>query len=180
MAIRRFALEVSVPWSYGAALSSNQFNNETVVALYRFAFLLEGDGGTAEQTLVNALTQCAPQIEQIRNEKHRIVFMVRKLRERCLKGAGGEKSPGGNPETPGERGVREVLEGDSFARPFSAMPEPERSALALFYIDLFPVREIASLLGMSFDDLSEALESGRDFLRRSGVVQSAPGNQEPT
>src|SRR5664279_5699296 len=81
----RFALEVNAAGRYGAALSSTQFNNETVVALYRFAFLLEGDGRAAEQTLVDALTECAPQIEQIRNEKNRIVFLVRKLRESCLK-----------------------------------------------------------------------------------------------
>lgn len=160
-------------------MSSTQFNNETVVALYRFAFLLEGDDRAAEQTLVDVLTSCAPQIEQIRNEKNRIVFVVRQLRERCLKNAGGGKPAEASTETPGNGGPREEADGASFARPFSTMPEPERSALAIFYLDLFPAREIASLLGMSFDDLSEALEGGREFLRRAGVIQPIATNEEP-
>ncbi len=146
---------------YAAALSSTQFNNETIVALYRFAFLLEGDGKAAERTLVSTLARCSSQVEQIRNEKNRLVFLVRKLRESCLKTSGSEKAAGDGCGSG---------DGEAFGRGFSTMPEPERSALALFYLDLFPVREIASLLGLSFDDFSDALERGREFLRRSHVI----------
>ena len=158
---RRFALEVGGTRHYAAALSSTQFNNENVAALYRFTLLLRGGAKLAEQTLVATLTECASQIEQIRNEKNRMVFVVRKLHERCAKADGKTAD-----ESPGD-------ETSPFVRRFSAMSEPERSAIALFYLDLFPAREIASLLGMSFDDLSDVLENGREELRRSGAVQVA-------
>jgi DNA-directed RNA polymerase specialized sigma24 family protein len=47
------------------------------------------------------------------------------------------------------------------------LPEPERSALGLFYLDLFSVEEIAELLKMDIDVLSDTLGAARDLLQKS-------------
>ena len=43
----------------------------------------------------------------------------------------------------------------------SAAPDPQRSALALFYLDEFTLAELLSLLEMKAAELSEAICSGR-------------------
>ena len=43
----------------------------------------------------------------------------------------------------------------------SAAPEPQRSALALFYLDEFNLREMLSLLEMKAGELSDLISSGR-------------------
>jgi len=44
---------------------------------------------------------------------------------------------------------------------FSELPEPQRSALALFYTDLFPYAEIASMLKLSVEELADVLGKAR-------------------
>lgn len=43
----------------------------------------------------------------------------------------------------------------------SAAPEPQRSALALYYLDEFSSREIMSVLGIKLSELSRAIGMGR-------------------
>lgn len=43
----------------------------------------------------------------------------------------------------------------------SAAPEPQRSALAAYYLDEFTPRELLTLLDLRSSELSKALESGR-------------------
>jgi DNA-directed RNA polymerase specialized sigma24 family protein len=53
------------------------------------------------------------------------------------------------------------LDPDQLAVWISAAPEPQRSALALFYLDEFSLRELLALLEMKADELSELIASGR-------------------
>ncbi len=55
----------------------------------------------------------------------------------------------------------EQLDPDQFAVWISAAPEPQRSALALFYLDEFSLREMLALLEMKAGELSELISSGR-------------------
>jgi DNA-directed RNA polymerase specialized sigma24 family protein len=55
----------------------------------------------------------------------------------------------------------EQLDPDQLAVWISAAPEPQRSALALFYLDEFSLREMLALLEMKADELSELISSGR-------------------
>ena len=52
----------------------------------------------------------------------------------------------------------------------STLPEPERSALALFYAARLTTREIASLLKISIEEFSDRLESAREHLRKTGSL----------
>ena len=55
----------------------------------------------------------------------------------------------------------EQLDPDQLAVWISAAPEPQRSALALFYLDEFSLREMVALLGMKAGELSQLISSGR-------------------
>ena len=63
----------------------------------------------------------------------------------------------------------EVLEIEAYilAHHFHLLPEPERSALALFYLELFELSEIAELLQMRLEDLATTLGSARKRLHDS-------------
>jgi DNA-directed RNA polymerase specialized sigma24 family protein len=55
----------------------------------------------------------------------------------------------------------EQLDPDQLAVWISTAPEPQRSALALFYLDEFSLREILALLEIKAGELSELISSGR-------------------
>ena len=55
----------------------------------------------------------------------------------------------------------EQLEPEQLAIWTSAAPEPQRSILALYYLDEFNYREMMSILGLKLHDLSRAIASGR-------------------
>ena len=55
----------------------------------------------------------------------------------------------------------EQLDPDQLAVWISAAPEPQRSALALFYLDEFSLRELLALLEMKAGELSDLISSGR-------------------
>ena len=47
------------------------------------------------------------------------------------------------------------------AQSFHSLAEPERSALAMFYLELFDVEQIAQVLGLALEELSPVLDRGR-------------------
>jgi DNA-directed RNA polymerase specialized sigma24 family protein len=55
----------------------------------------------------------------------------------------------------------EQLDPDQLAVWISTAPEPQRSALALFYLDEFSLREMLALLEINAGELSELISSGR-------------------
>jgi DNA-directed RNA polymerase specialized sigma24 family protein len=55
----------------------------------------------------------------------------------------------------------EQLDPDQLAVWISTAPEPQRSVLALFYLDEFSLREMLALLEMKAGELSELISSGR-------------------
>ena len=128
----------------------------TISKLYRFALLLTGDASSAEQTLLRVFEEFAQQIGQFRTEKHRTAFLVAKIRESFSKRAPEAQPP------PVENTFSAQF--STFSAQFSTLSEPARSALALFYLDLFPVSELAALLNLSMEDLGAHLRSGREQL----------------
>ena len=61
----------------------------------------------------------------------------------------------------------EVLEIEAYlvAQRFAQLPEPERSALALFYLDSFTNEDIAKLLKLHPHDLADTLGRARTQLQ---------------
>ena len=127
---------------------------ENVLALYRFSLLLKGGEAAARRILLEMLSENAPRLAQLRNERSRLAFALKKLRGLCLSNGGsgaGEKE--GETAAPG------------FAERFSALPEPGRSALALLYLKVLSADDAATLLDLNPDDFSAALRKARALLR---------------
>ena len=147
-----------------------QFTNltrENIVALYRYALLLTGVPRLAGSLLVETLGGGASQISQFRNNRGSLAFALKKLRENCLR-----VPPGGGKSMPEEL-LQESENGDDplfFAWRFSALPEPQRSALALLYLRVFTPPETADLLGLSLANFSETLTSARLLLGERQIV----------
>ena len=57
------------------------------------------------------------------------------------------------------------LEPEQLAIWISAAPEPQRSILALYYLDEFNYREMTSMLGLKLYEFSRAIASGRRELQ---------------
>jgi DNA-directed RNA polymerase specialized sigma24 family protein len=168
IAIRRWLLRACRRG--GAVVKSKRvelpFPTQELAPLYRFALLLTGDNELAEQIVIAACGDCVGRIESFRTASSRTACLLNGIRERRLK----IKRPPNSPNTVSAVQPAPVRDnGAVFAQKISALAEPERSALALFYLDVLPAREIAALLGLSLEDLAGALEKGRERLRREGL-----------
>lgn len=148
------------------------FSPEELASLYRFALLLTGSGPQAAAAVVEACTECAPRLESYRNAAGRAACLLAHVRESCLR----KKQPAAATvvapdDLPSGAGAES---GAPVAAQISALPEPERSALALFYTAPLPAREIAALLKISLEELSARLQSARRRLRETGQLAGAP------
>jgi DNA-directed RNA polymerase specialized sigma24 family protein len=133
--------------------------------LYRFCFLMTGDASKAQEAFQDTVREAAVRSARDEPPPDRLWFF-RDARWRCI--AAGEQGlqaeHGMLEETeistvaPGQI---EQLEPDQLAVWISAAPEPQRSALALFYLDEFSLREMLALLEIKAGELSELISSGR-------------------
>jgi DNA-directed RNA polymerase specialized sigma24 family protein len=147
------------------------FPNTTLAEFYRFALLLTGHLKTAERIMADTLSQVERQLEEFRHDGNRHAWLAARIRERCLReNAGARESAPRLLREPGEEiapgQCREILKIEAFivAQRFSTLPEPERSALALFYLELFTHEEIAKLLKVDTSELAGLLARGRQLL----------------
>ena len=93
-------------------------------------------------------------------------WFFREARWRCIDVvARGVQPEGGKNETceisPNAAEQIEQLEPEQLAIWMSTAPEPQRSTLALYYLDEFTYREMMSMLGLKLNELSRAIASGR-------------------
>lgn len=143
----------------------------TLSEFYKFALLLTGNLKTAEQVMAETLHEVEARLGELRHDSHRHTWLATHIRQRCLKDNSGsmQEIPRLLRDDQSESESGEVLEIEAFivAQRFSTLPEPERSALALFYLDLFTVEEIAKLLKMELNELSELLARGRHLLENA-------------
>jgi DNA-directed RNA polymerase specialized sigma24 family protein len=132
-------------------------STEDLTRLYRFALLLTGDEGAAQQVLYDACADSAARLGTYRNEDQQVA---------CLMGAIRQKAkPAPVPATADSRAI---------VRAFATLPEAERVALAGIYTGLLPARLLAEALKMSLVEMGRALKSGRDRLERAGLQMGEP------
>lgn len=117
--------------------------------------------------MADTLTRAESEMAQIRSETGRRAWFVARIRECCL---GDEAAAPSAPRLlRHEDEVRpvEVLEIEAYlvAQRFAQLPEPERSALALFYLDSFSNEDIAKLLKLHPHDLADTLGRARTQLQ---------------
>ena len=133
--------------------------------LYRFCFLMTGDAAKAQTAFQNTVSEAARRTEADEPPPDRLWFF-RQARDRCLAVTeeGIQAEPGMMDEveiSPDAPAQIATLTPEQLAVWVSAAPEPQRSALALFYLDEFTLPELLSLLDMKAAELSELICSGR-------------------
>jgi DNA-directed RNA polymerase specialized sigma24 family protein len=145
--------------------------NSTLAALYRFAWLLAGDTATAEKALAIALKEVEEHLNGLRSPISRQAWLARRVRQSCLQSA-----PAASTVDPAPRLLRdesleelEILEIEAYivAQRIHCLPEPDRTALALFYLDLLPPPEAAKALDLSLEEYCRTLGRARMKLHES-------------
>lgn len=151
--------------------------NATLAEFFRFALLLTGDADSAQRIVTETLVEGQNALADLRHDSSRQYWLATNIRRRCLQENAGnmkevprllrEESVNGEP-TP-------VLGIEAFilAQRFSTLPEPSRTALALFYIDVFTTEEMAKLLKATVDELAELVSEGRRLLAQSMQVSAS-------
>jgi DNA-directed RNA polymerase specialized sigma24 family protein len=133
--------------------------------LYRFCFLMTGDAAKAQAAFQDTVREAATRAASDEPAPDRLWFF-RDARWRCvaLGEQGIQAEPGMMEEgeiSPTAPAQIQTLEPAQLALWISAAPEPQRSALALFYLDEFTLPELLSILEMKAGELSELICSGR-------------------
>jgi DNA-directed RNA polymerase specialized sigma24 family protein len=126
---------------------------------------MTGDASKAQEAFQDTVREAALRSARDEPPPDRLWFF-RDARFRCIAVCeeGLQAEPGMLEETeisPSASMQIEQLDPDQLAVWISAAPEPQRSALALFYLDEFSLREMLALLEMKADELSELISSGR-------------------
>lgn len=128
---------------------------QKLVDLYRFSCLLSGDEISGAEIFLSAIRDSATNhTSEFRSDRHRCAWLVNAIRERCKTispDAESKELPANDDSSP-------------LAKSFSRLPEPGRTALALFYTDLFTPEEIAAILHIDAETLSEKLVHARNLL----------------
>ena len=127
---------------------------------------MTGDASKAQAALQDTVREAALRSARDEPPSDRLWFF-RDARWRCL--AVSEQDLQAEPGileeeaeiSPGAPMQIEKLDPNQLAVWISAAPEPQRSALSLFYLDEFSLREMLVLLEMTAGELSELISSGR-------------------
>jgi DNA-directed RNA polymerase specialized sigma24 family protein len=139
--------------------------NQKLPQLYRFCFLMLGDAGRALEVFQAIMHDAALRAAQGELPKDRF-WLFHDARARCLEA--GEK--GLQPEevefeehpiNPNAPKQIEKMEASQLAIWISAAPDPQRSALALFYLDEFDHEELLELTDLKTPELGKFIGNAR-------------------
>jgi DNA-directed RNA polymerase specialized sigma24 family protein len=139
--------------------------NENLPQLYRFCYLMTGEAAKAQEAFQNTLREAALRAAQGEPPRDRIWFF-RDARWRCIEatetGLQAEALPMDEEEvSPAASAQIGQLLPEQIAVWISNAPEPQRSVLALFYLDEFTPREMQKLVDLKISEMSEAIHTGR-------------------
>jgi DNA-directed RNA polymerase specialized sigma24 family protein len=133
--------------------------------LYRFCFLMLGDSDKAQEVFHTSLREAALRAAhgELPNERF---WLFRDARWRCLKASEADlqAEPLEMPHheiTPAASSQIEQLKPAQLAIWISNAPDPQRTALALFYLDEFDYGEILEVAELKVSELSRLLADGR-------------------
>jgi DNA-directed RNA polymerase specialized sigma24 family protein len=137
--------------------------------LYRFCFLMLGDSSKAQEVFYTTLREAANRAAQVELPKERF-WLFHDARWRCLEASKTDVQPEAlkldeHDVAPQAASQIEQLEPTQLAVWISAAPDPQRTALALFYLDEFDYNEILDLAELKVSELSRFLAQGRQQLQ---------------
>lgn len=132
--------------------------------LYRFCFLLTGDRAKALEAFQNTVREAALLASRRQLPADRL-WSFHEARHQCL--AAQTEVPAETSESADEPITAEAaarvgqLAPDQLAGWISSAPEPQRSALALYYLNEFSHREMQNLLDLKMNELAALISQGR-------------------
>jgi DNA-directed RNA polymerase specialized sigma24 family protein len=138
---------------------------QNLLQLYRFCFLMLADAAKAQEIFHATLRDAAQLAANGESPRDRLWFF-RNARWRCLEtGEQGLQAEDvdleeGEPASSGASQI-EKLEPQQLATWISGAPDPQRTALALFYLDEFSYRDLLSVTELKPAELSKLLGAGR-------------------
>jgi DNA-directed RNA polymerase specialized sigma24 family protein len=149
--------------------SSVPDRKQNLPQLYRFCFLMLGDSRKAQEVFHATLREAG--LRAARGELPNEAFwLFRDARWRCLEAAKTDLQA--EPVEIDEHDVApeaasqiERLDATQLAVWISGAPDPQRTALALFYLDEFDYRQILDLAEVKLSELSRFLAKGRRQLQ---------------
>jgi DNA-directed RNA polymerase specialized sigma24 family protein len=146
-------------------LEKNNLPNQNLPQLYRFCFLMLGDAGKAQEVFEAIMHDASLRAAQGELPKERL-WLFNDARWRCL-----EVSEAGLQAEEVEMEEHEIaaiapaqigqLEPDQLAAWISAAPDPQRSALALYYLDEFDHEELLALTELKTPELAKLIGNAR-------------------
>ncbi|HEY3663603.1 MAG TPA: hypothetical protein VGL24_10655 [Chthoniobacterales bacterium] len=139
--------------------------SESLPQLYRFCLLMTGDPAKALEAFQNTVREAALLASRGQLPPDRL-WAFHEARHQCLHLAKGDVQPESAimPEEPisSDAAARVAqLEPEQLAAWISAAPEPQRSALAFFYLNEFSHREMQNLLDVKMQELASLISHGR-------------------
>jgi DNA-directed RNA polymerase specialized sigma24 family protein len=143
----------------------NSLPNQNFSQLYRFCFLMLGDAAKAQEVFESIMHDAALRAAQGELPKDRL-WLYNDARWRCL-----EASEAGLQAEAVEMEEHEIaataprqigqLDPIQLAVWISAAPDPQRSALALYYLDEFNHDELLTLTDLKTAELAKLIANGR-------------------
>jgi DNA-directed RNA polymerase specialized sigma24 family protein len=138
---------------------------QNLLQLYRFCYLMVADVGKAKEIFHAILREAAQQAADGEAPRDRLWFF-RNARWRCLEVSEKGLQPEDVDLEEGELAESassqiEKLEPQQFSIWISGAPEPQRTALALFYLDEFSHRDLLSVTELKPPELAKLLGRGR-------------------
>ncbi len=133
--------------------------------LYRFCFLMTGDAAKALEAFQNTLREAALLAARRQLPDDRL-WCFHEARHQCLLITQNDVQPESH-DVPEEAiatnapGRVAQLEPSQLAAWISAAPEPQRSALAFYYLNQFSHREMQNLLDVKMEELASLISHGR-------------------
>jgi DNA-directed RNA polymerase specialized sigma24 family protein len=140
-------------------------SNQNLPQLYRFCFLMTGEASKAGEVFQKTVREAELRAAHGEPPADRLWFFC-SARDRCLDASeAGLQAEAVEMEeheiSPSALAQVERLNVDQLAIWISAAPEPQRSALALFYLDEFSLRDLLSILGLKVGELADLLSNAR-------------------
>jgi DNA-directed RNA polymerase specialized sigma24 family protein len=137
--------------------------------LYRFCFLMLGDSRKAQEVFNTTLREAALRAAQGELPKEPF-WLFREARWRCLEASKTDLQSelldiDEHDIAPQAASQIQQLEPTQLAIWISAAPDPQRTALALFYLDEFDYLEILDIAELKLSTLSRCLSQGRRQLQ---------------
>ena len=138
---------------------------QNLLQLYRFCYLMLADAAKA-QDVFHATIREAAQLAATSEAPRDRLWFFRNARWRCLE-AGEQGLQAENVDLEQDEladwapSQIEKLEPQQFAVWISGAPDPQRTALALFYLDEFSYRDLLSVTELKPPELSKLLCDGR-------------------